>query len=159
MVLPSFSYLKKNKLFHRCPVKKTEARKGREWKGAGVKTEAVGGVGEPRLRLKNDGKRKTSVTDQRGDEVIRRLDGEAWAEKTGRGRWCREGHSCSTVLVVILHKAPTFCFFWVKTYRKFFSYFFIVSIWILKKHSNRHRIWQYIASCWESAQIASLCFF
>lgn len=63
MVLPSFSYLKKNKLFHRCPVKKTEAGKGREYKGAGVKTEAVGGVGEPRLRLKSDDKRKTSVTD------------------------------------------------------------------------------------------------
>lgn len=30
MVLPSFSYLKKNKLFHQCPVKKTEAGKGRE---------------------------------------------------------------------------------------------------------------------------------
>lgn len=31
MVLPSFSYLKKKtKLFHRCPVKKTEAGKGRE---------------------------------------------------------------------------------------------------------------------------------
>lgn len=34
-------------------------------------------MGEPRLRLKSDDKRKTSVTDQRGDEVIRRLDGEA----------------------------------------------------------------------------------